>query len=114
LTENRNDFSKRLNNLLVWPTLVLLIVFAFAGYGTLNSNLTSKLTGGLFTTAFSLYLHKSLAAPVLILLTIHVIIGLKSALTRRGIGKGTFPNIVLVTLGLLAVAMILLLQLLTF
>jgi hypothetical protein len=67
-----------------------------------NPELTSLLTGGIFTSSFSMYLHANLAVPVLLLLLIHVIIGLKTALTRWGIEEGKLLNVFLIILGLFA------------
>jgi len=51
------------------------------------------------TPVFSLYLHANLAAPVLILLLIHVLIGLKNALTRFGIAESKTLYATLIILG---------------
>jgi hypothetical protein len=79
---------------------------AVSGFGITNPAMTSELTGGVFTPSVSLYLHLNLAAPVLILLMIHVLIGLKNALTRWGIEEGRLLNTVIIALGLFVTALI--------
>jgi len=108
LTRTNGDYLQRFNRLLVWFTLILFIVLAISGFGITNPEITSELTGGLFTFSVSLYLHLNLAVPVLILLIVHVLIGLKNALTRRGVGEGRLVNIVLIVLGLFLAALIVL------
>jgi hypothetical protein len=87
---------------------VLFTIFAISGFGITNPRMTSGLTGGVFTLSVSLYLHLNLAAPVLILLMIHVLIGLKTALTRWGVEEGRLLNAVLIALGLFITALIIL------
>jgi hypothetical protein len=94
--EAEKNYVQRFNRLLVWPTLVLLIFLAILGYGTLNPGLMSELTGGLFTHAFSLYLHTALVLPTLTLLMIHILIAVRSTLTRWGIREGMLLDAFLV------------------
>jgi thiosulfate reductase cytochrome b subunit len=113
LTKRSNDYLRTFNRLLVWPTLVLLIIVVISGFGITNPGMTSELTGGVFTQYNSLYWHLNLVVPVLILLMIHVLIGLKTALTRRGV-KARLLNVVLVLLGLFVTALIILARYLVF
>jgi hypothetical protein len=107
----RNDrYLIKFNRVLVWLTLVLFIVFIISGYGVTNPELIRELTGGVFTRAISLNLHLKLAFPVLALLTIHVLIGAKSALTRWGVKQGRLLNVFLILLGIFAVTLLLLMQ----
>jgi hypothetical protein len=87
---------------------VLFIILAISGFGLTNPTMTSELTGGVFTKSVCLYLHLNLAVPVLILLLIHVLIGLKTALTRWGAEEERLLNVVLVALGLFVTALIIL------
>ena len=73
-----------------------------------NPRMVSELTGGVFTFSVSQYLHLNLAVPVLILLMIHVLIGLKTALNRWGVEEGKLLNVVLIALGFFATALIIL------
>ncbi|HVP15963.1 MAG TPA: hypothetical protein VMT42_01180 [candidate division Zixibacteria bacterium] len=51
--------------------------FSFnTGFGMTNPQVTTKLTEGIFTTAFSMQLQIDWSRPVLILLLIHVLIGI--------------------------------------
>jgi hypothetical protein len=93
---------------------VLLIIVVISGFGITNPKTTSELTGGVFTQYNSLYWHLNLTVPVLILLMIHVLIGLKTALTRRGVKKARLLNVVLVALGLFVTALIILARFLVF
>ena len=108
MTKKENGYLQRFNRMLVWPTAVLLIVFVFSGFGMTNPKLTNALTGGIFTGAFSMYLHVNLAAPVLMLLLIHALIGMRTALARWGIEEGMLLNAFLITLGLFVAALIIL------
>jgi Ni,Fe-hydrogenase I cytochrome b subunit len=110
MAKNDSNLLKRFNRVLVWLTLVVFVVFVLAGYGITNPTVTSELSGGVFTRAFSLYVHLNLAAPLLILLLIHVLIGMRTALTRWGVEEGMLLNVFLVVLGLFAATVIILLQ----
>lgn len=114
MTTTSSDYLQRFNRLLVWPTVVLLIIFVISGFGITNPRTTSKMTGGVFTFSVSLYLHLNLAVPVLILLMIHVLIGLKAALTRWGVEEARLLNVVLIALGLFVTALIILARYLVF
>lgn len=114
LTKTSSNFLQTLNRLLVWPTAVLLVILVISGFGITNPRTTSELTGGVFTFSVSLYLHLNLTVPVLILLMIHVLIGLKTALTRWGLEEARLLNVVLVALGLFATALIILARYLVF
>lgn len=106
----RSKPLQRFNHILAWVTVILFIFFALSGYGITNPEATTQLTGGIFTRAFSLYLHLKLAAPVLILLLIHVLIGGKTALTRWGLHKEKLLDTLLVLVGLFVAGIIIWLQ----
>ena len=103
-------FLTKFNRVLVWLTLVLSVVFLISGYGITNPGLIRELTGGVFTRAISLNLHLNLAFPVLALLTIHVLIGAKSALARWGVKQGRLLNVFLILLGIFTLTLLLLMQ----
>jgi hypothetical protein len=106
-----NDrFLTKFNRVLVWLTLVLSVVFLISGYGITNPELIRELTGGVFTRAISLNLHLNLAFPVSALLTIHVLIGAKSALARWSVKQGRLLNVFLILLGIFTVTLLLLMQ----
>lgn len=106
-----NDrFLTKFNRVLVWLTLVLSVVFLISGYGITNPELIRELTGGVFTRAISLKLHLNLAFLVSALLTIHVLIGAKSALARWGVKQGRLLNVFLILLGIFTVTLLLLMQ----
>ena len=94
----------------MWPTLVLFILLAVSGYGILNPKLVGELTGGLFTHPVLLYLHTNLALPALTLLMIHVLIAIRSTLTRWGVGEGKLLDAFLLLLGAFALTLMVLMQ----
>jgi cytochrome b subunit of formate dehydrogenase len=110
MEETRENHLQRFNRLLVWPTLVLFILLAISGYGILNPGLVSELTGGLFNHLFSLRLHTALVLPTLTLLMVHVLIGIRSTLTRWGIREGKLLDAFLVLLGAFVLVLIVLMQ----
>ena len=109
-----NFYLAKLNRLLVWPTLVLFIVYVLSGYGITNSRLISELTGGVMTHSLSLSIHTTIAMPVLFLLSIHVLIGLRLGLRRLGIQDGRLLNIFLILLGVLSTTLLILMQFLRY
>lgn len=110
MEETKKDHLKRFNRLLVWPTLVLFIVLAISGYGITNPGLVAELTGGVFTRSLSLYLHTTLVLPSMTLLMIHILIAIKSALTRWGMKERNLLNAFLILLGAFTVALLVLMQ----
>lgn len=112
MTRKEDHYLQRLNRLLAWFTVVLFAFLVISGFGMTNPGLTTRLTGGLFTPAFSMYLHVNLATPVLILLLIHFLNGIKTALTRWGMGENKLSNALLnaflIILGLFLAALIIL------
>jgi thiosulfate reductase cytochrome b subunit len=114
LAKKSNNYLRTFNRLLVWPTLVLLIIVVISGFGITNPKTTSDLTGGLFNSANSLYWHLNLAVLLLILLMMHVLISLKTTLTRWGVKETRLFNVALVALGLFVTAMIILARYLVF
>jgi cytochrome b subunit of formate dehydrogenase len=110
VVNEKKDYLVRFNRLLVWPTLVLFILLAISGYGMTNPNTVAELTGGLFTHANSVYLHTALVLPALTLLVIHILIAIRSTLTRWGVKEGLVLNAFLVLLGAFAVTLIAIMQ----
>jgi hypothetical protein len=94
----------------VWPTLVLFILLAISGYGILNPNLVSELTGHLLNHPFSLYLHTTLVLPTLALVMIHVLITIRSTLIRWGIRAGRLLDAFMLLLGAFALTLMVLMQ----
>jgi hypothetical protein len=107
---NSSDFLVRINRLLVWPTSVLFVAYVIFGYGITNPKLISELSGGVLNRTLSLYLHNVLAMPVLTLLLVHILLGLRSALLRWGVKEGILLNMFLLLLGVFAVILLLLMQ----
>ncbi len=108
MKREEDGYLKRFNRLLAWFTAVLFAFLAISGFGITNPGLTSRLTGGIMTSALSMYLHANLAAPTLILLLIHLLIGMKNALTRFGITDTKTVDATLIILGLFVGTLIIL------
>jgi cytochrome b subunit of formate dehydrogenase len=109
--EERKDYLKRFNRLLVWPTLVLFIILAISGFGSLNPGFVGELTGGLFGNhGFSMGIHEELVLPTLTLLTIHVLIAIRSTLIGWGVREGRLLNAFLILLGAFVLTLIVLMQ----
>ena len=90
--------------------MILFIILAISGYGITNPRTISELTGGLLTHALSLSLHTTLVLPTLTLLMIHILIAIKSVLTRWGVKEGKLLNTFLILLGFFTITLIVLMQ----
>lgn len=110
MEDAKKDYLKRFNRLLVWPTLILFILLTVSGYGITNPSLIGELTGGVLNHTFSLYLHMKLVLPTLLLLMVHILIAIKSTLTRWGIKEGKLLNTFLILLGAFTVVLIIIMQ----
>ncbi len=110
MAKPRNSYLRRFNRWLIWPLVVLLAIYIVSGYGIINPGLISALTGELLTRNISLYLHLNLAFPVMILITIHVLIGIESALISWGVKEGKLLYAFMIALGVFAVVLLVLMQ----
>ena len=110
MSKSRNRYLVKFNRILIWATLVVFAFFVVCGFGTTNPELLGQLTGGILNRAVSIHLHTVLAAPVLVLLLIHTLIGLKLALIRWGVEDGILLNAFIIGLGVFVTAIILVLQ----
>lgn len=107
-------YLAKLNRLLVWPTLVLFIIYVLSGYGVTNPKLVSELTRGVLTHALSLYLHTTLTLPVLILLSIHILAGIRSSLVRLGVEDSKLLSVFIILMGVFSITLLMLMQFLRF
>jgi succinate dehydrogenase/fumarate reductase cytochrome b subunit len=111
LKDEKEDYLKRFNRLLAVPTLILFIILAISGYGITNPLVVSELTGGLFADRYlSLRIHTAVVLPALILLTIHILIAIRSTLIRWGVRDGNLLNAFLILLGAFAITLLVLMQ----
>jgi len=111
LGEEKTSNLTRFNRLLAVPTLIVLIIVVISGYGAANPAVVNELTGGLFPDRlFSLRVHMAVVLPALILLTIHLLIALRSALVRWGVRESNLLNAFLVLLGAFMIGYFALLQ----
>jgi hypothetical protein len=108
--EEKKDNLRRFNRWLAVPTVVLGILLAVSGYGIVNQGVVGELTGGLITHPLSLSMHLALIIPTLTLLTVHILIALRSALIRWGVKEGNLLNAFLILLGIFAVGLLVLMQ----
>jgi hypothetical protein len=93
------------------PTLVLFMVLAISGYGITNPVVVDELTGGLFSYRdLSLRIHNLVVLPALMLLMIHILIAIRSALVRWGVKDSNLLNVFLILLGAFAVVLLVLMQ----
>ena len=114
MEEEKKDYLKRFNRLLAVPTLVLFIVLAISGYGITNPIVVSELTEGLFYDRyFSLRVHTAVVLPALVLLTVHILIAMRSTLIRWGVRDGNLLNAFLILLGAFAATLLVVMQYLT-
>jgi succinate dehydrogenase/fumarate reductase cytochrome b subunit len=111
LEEGKKDYLKRFNRWLAVPTLVLFVVLAISGYGITNPLVVSELTGGLFADRYlSLRIHTAVILPALVLLMIHILIAIRSALIRWGVKEGNLLTAFLILLGAFTVALLVIMQ----
>ena len=104
----------KLDRLLILPTLVFFIIYVLTGFSVTNPKLVNELTFGVLTHALSLYLHTTLALPVMILLSIHILIGIRSSLIRLGMKDSKLLNVFIIVLGVFSTTLLILMQFLRF
>lgn len=110
MAREKSSYLVRFNRILVWVSLIPFVFYTISGYGIRYPKLIGELTGGILTRALSIHYHNVLAAPVLLLLLIHVLIGLKVTLTRLGVSEGKLLYAFLIALGAFATALLLIVQ----
>lgn len=110
MEKKRNSYLAKLNRILIWLTFVLLVFYVVCGFGIINSSSVSTLTGGVLNRDRSAYFHTTLTAPVLILLLIHMMIGLRFNLIRWGVRKGRLLDAFVVGFGVFFMALFIILQ----
>ena len=114
ILREKRDFITRFNRWLAVPTLVLFIVLAVTGYGITNPAVVGELTGGLLSDrTLSSRIHNTVVFPALVLLMIHILIALRSALLRWGVEDGNLLKAFLILLGIFAMTLLVLMQYLT-
>jgi hypothetical protein len=106
----KNAYIARFNRVLIWFTFALFVFFVVCGYGMVNSAMIIQLTGGILNRERSVYLHTTLALPVMVLLIIHTVIGLRSNLIRWGVKDGRLLDLFVFSLGAFFVALFVILQ----
>jgi hypothetical protein len=110
MEKKRNSYLAKLNRILIWPTFVLFVFYVICGFGIINSSSVSTLTGGFLNRDRSAYFHTTLTAPVLILLLIHMMIGLRFNLIHWGVREGKLLNAFVIGLGAFFIALFIILQ----
>jgi hypothetical protein len=110
MEKKRSSYLAKLNRILIWPTFALFVFYVICGFGIINSSSVSTLTGGFLDRDRSAYFHTSLTAPVLILLLIHMMIGLRSNLVHWGAREGKLLSAFVIGLGAFFMALFIILQ----
>jgi uncharacterized membrane protein YqaE (UPF0057 family) len=93
----------RINRLIVWALLGLILLTLLSGYGLTNPRLITTITGGLLDHNTSLFIHTTFDPYLTVLLFIHVLIELKFTFMRWGFKKESLLNILLLLLGITSV-----------
>ncbi|MCJ7767455.1 hypothetical protein MUP79_03585 [Candidatus Bathyarchaeota archaeon] len=110
MEKKRNSNLAKLNRILIWLTFVLFVFYVICGFGIINSSSVSSLTGGILNRDRSAYFHTTLTAPVLILLLVHMMIGLRFNLIHWGVREGKLLNAFVIGLGVFFIALFIILQ----
>jgi hypothetical protein len=105
-----NDYLRIFGRIIAWVLVVVFVAYVFTGYGITNPEVVVRLTGGLLTHTYSLYLHMALALPVLVLVMVHVLLGLRFALIRWGVKDGVLLNVFILILGLFSLVLLMLMN----
>ena len=101
----------KLNRVIVWALLFLMIMLIISGYGLTKPSLIRSLTGGRIDYQTALFIHTTLDAPLLILLLIHVLIEIKFSLMRWGVKNQKLLNSLMVILGSICLVLIIFMKL---
>lgn len=110
MEKKRTSYLAKINRILIWSTFVLFVFYVVCGFGIINSSSVSTLTGGVLNRDRSVYFHTNLTAPVLILLLIHMMIGLRFNMVRWGVREGRLLDAFVVGLGAFFMALFIILQ----
>jgi len=110
MEKKRNSNLAKLNRILIWLTFVLFVFYVICGFGIINSSSVSSLTGGILNRDRSAYFHTTLTAPVLILLLVHMMIGLRFNLIHWGVREGKLLDAFVIGLGVFFIALFIILQ----
>jgi len=110
MEKKRNSNLAKLNRILIWLTFVLFVFYVICGFGIINSSSVSSLTGGILNRDRSAYFHTTLTAPVLTLLLVHMMIGLRFNLIHWGVREGKLLNAFVIGLGVFFIALFIILQ----
>ncbi|UCG45339.1 MAG: hypothetical protein JSV58_00735 [Candidatus Bathyarchaeota archaeon] len=97
----------KLNRIMVWLLLLLMILLVITGYGLTKPNLVSSFTGGWIDYWTAQYLHTLLDLPLLLLLLVHVIIEIKFSFMRWGFKSRNLLKALMLSLGVICTILIL-------
>lgn len=110
MEKKRKSYLSKLNRILIWFTFFLFVFYVICGFGIINSSSVGTLTGNVLDRDRSAYFHTTLTAPILILLLVHMMIGLRSNLVHWGIREGKLLNAFVIGLGTFFIALFIMLQ----
>ena len=95
-----NYYVMKINRIVVWVLLALMIIYIITGYGLTKPNLIYLLTGGIIDYRVAIFLHNTLDVPLFIFLFVHVVIEIKFSLMRWGFKNQKLLNLLMAMLGL--------------
>jgi len=110
MMKKRGFYLVRFNRALIWLTFVLIVFYVICGFGIVNSSSVGILTAGILNRERSVYFHTTLTTPVLILLLVHMMIGLRFNLIRWGIKDGKLLNAFVIGFGAFFMVLFVVLQ----
>ena len=96
----------KLNRLIVWVLLALMIVLVVSGYGLTKPNLIRDLTGGLINHRIATQLHYLLDLPLMVFLLVHVTIEVRFSFIRWGFRNKKLLNMLVLILGLTSLLLV--------
>jgi hypothetical protein len=98
-----NYYLIRINRIIVWALLGLMLLILISGYGLTNPRLIMTITGGIIDHNTALFIHTTFDVYLTLLLFIHVFIEVKFIFMRWGFKKERLLNILLLILGIVSV-----------
>jgi len=97
-----NRILTRLNRISAWILLIFMIIYIISGYAW-----TNRIIMPLYTAR---YLHTALDIYMIPLFLAHVLIGTKFTLKRHGIRHDEIVNLTLLTVGVIAYILVLMIR----
>ena len=109
MDKKRGSYLGKINRILIWLTFVLFVFYVICGFGIINSSFVSRLTGNVLDRDRSAYFHTALTVPVLVLMLIHMMIGLRFNLIHWRVREGKLLNTFVIGIGAFFIALFIIL-----